>query len=449
MHNVSNLSVREAALNIVVRVGEGGGYSNLLLNQTLKKERFKANDSALLTELVYGTLQRRDTLAYFLAPFVKKKVKPWVKWLLYLSVYQMVYLKKVPDHAVIFESVELGKKKGHKGISSLINGVLRNVQRNGVPSLDQIEDPVERLATETSHPVWLVKRMVNWYGLETTKAMCLRNLERKNVTVRVQALKTSREEVIETLINDGFDVAPSPLSPQGIIMEQGNILQHSLFQNHLTVQDESSMLVGEMMGLAPGMEVLDACSAPGGKTTHMAEIMENEGTIYAYDLHAKKAKLVEQKAKALGLTIVEAKQGDSRNLRQFHENKTFDRILLDAPCSGLGVLSGKPEIKYEKSEADIINLARIQYELLEAVAPLLKDDGKLVYSTCTVDKEENEYNVKRFLEQHEQFEVDPDFHQELPEICRNLPGLSEWGLQLFPQDLNTDGFFLTRLRKKE
>ncbi|MBB6452973.1 16S rRNA (cytosine967-C5)-methyltransferase [Salirhabdus euzebyi] len=441
-------TVREAALNILVRVGESGGYSNLLIHQSIEKDGLNSKDVALLTELVYGTLQRRDTLNFYLSPFVKRKVQPWVKWLLYMAIYQMQYLEKIPDHAIIHESVEMAKKKGHKGIGSFVNGVLRTVQREGLPSLESIEDPVERLAIETSHPKWLVERFVRWYGIDQAKSMCYRNLHTKEVSIRVQTLKITREEVIETLQKDGIEVERSKLSPQGIIIKKGNVFRHPLFKDYLTVQDESSMLVGEMMDVQAGMLVLDACSAPGGKTTHIAEKMGNVGEIHAYDLHEKKTKLVEQKAEELGLTIVEAKQGDSRRLGEIYDGETFDRILLDAPCSGLGVLRGKPDIKYQKSEQDIVNLSKIQRELLEAVSPLLKSGGKMVYSTCTVDKEENEQLIQTFLEDHSEYELDKAFQQELPEVCQGLPGLSDLGLQLFPHDLNTDGFFLTRLVKK-
>lgn len=442
------ITVREAALNILVQVGQGGGYSNLLIRKEIEKAQLHSKDVALLTELVYGTLQRRDTLAFFLSPFVKRKVKPWVNWLLLSAIYQIKYLEKIPFRAVIYESVEIAKKRGSKGLGSFVNGVLRSIQREGLPSFDTISDPIKRLAVETSHPEWLVKRFIKWYGMEKTKSMCFYNLHRKEMTVRVQPLKITREEVIAELEKEGFEVEPSLLSPQGIVIKNGNILHHPIFKKYLTVQDESSMLVGEMMDVKPNMFVLDACSAPGGKTTHIAEKMQNQGEIHAYDLHNHKVKLVEQKAKDLGLDIISAMAGDSRTLGEKYKDEVFDRILLDAPCSGLGVLRGKPDIKYQKSEEDIKKLASIQLELLEAVSPLLKVKGKMVYSTCTVDKEENEKVVQKFLMSHPQFKIDPTFQEQLPEVCKNLPGLTEWGIQLFPQDLNTDGFFLTRFIKE-
>ncbi|RWZ60590.1 16S rRNA (cytosine(967)-C(5))-methyltransferase RsmB [Halobacillus fulvus] len=447
---MSKYVVRETALHLLTRIGEQGGFSHVLLDQEINKHDLSKKDGGLLTEIVYGTLQRRDLIDYSIQPFIagQKKIKPWVRWLLYMSVYQMLFLERVPDHAIIHEAVEISKKRGHKGIASFVNGVLRNVQRKGPQSTDHIEDPVQRLAIETSHPEWLVKRWVDQYGMEVTRNMCEANNHHLPMSVRVQPLRLSRNEAIARLEDDGFQVEESPLSPQGLIITEGQILKHPLFiEGMLTVQDQSSMLVAEMMDLEKGMNVLDACSAPGGKTTHIAEKMEDEGQITAYDLHEKKAKLVNKKAKQLQLTSISASQADSRKLDEKHEPETFDRILLDAPCSGLGVLRGKPDIKYHKKEQDIFALRNIQDELFEKVAPLLKQGGKMVYSTCTVDRHENEEAVRHFLEHHSDFRVDPTFIEELPEALKDSAGMSEYGLQLFPHQWDTDGFFLTRLEK--
>ncbi|PAE16357.1 16S rRNA (cytosine(967)-C(5))-methyltransferase [Virgibacillus sp. 7505] len=441
--------LRDTAVTLLSRIGDQGGYSHLLLDQTIRNKGFDSRDTGLLTEIVYGTLSYKLTLEYFLSKFVTKKLESWAKWLLLSAFYQMYALDRVPDHAVIHESVEIAKQRGHKGIASLVNAVLRNAQRKGFPKLDDIQDPAERISLETSHPRWLVERWISQYGEKTAREMCAVNQVEKPISVRVQPMLITRDEAMEELESQGFTVRPSSINPQGIIVEEGNILKSDLFlSNQVTVQDQTSMLAGQMVDAAAGMTVLDACSAPGGKTTHIAETMENEGKLYAYDLHAKKAKQVQQKAEKLKLTIIEADQADARNLQERHEPESFDRILLDAPCSGLGVLRGKPDIKYHKSEQDVLSLASIQAELLEQVAPLLKKDGKLVYSTCTVDQAENEQVVRAFLKQHPNFEVDPEFQTDLPQAVQKAPGLTDAGLQVFPQDFNTDGFFLVRLVRK-
>ncbi|WP_085992436.1 16S rRNA (cytosine(967)-C(5))-methyltransferase RsmB [Oceanobacillus senegalensis] len=442
--------LRNAILDLLIRIEKDQGFSHLLIDHEIKSKRINAKDEKLLTEIVYGTLQRKITLDYYINQFIspKKKMDVWVRILLRMSLYQMAFLDKVPDHAVIHEAVEIAKKRGHKGISGFVNGVLRNVQRKGVPDTSEIKDKLKRLSVETSHPEWLVKRWVDEYGYETTKRMCEANSSKKHQSIRVQPLKTTVDEAMKSLTEQGFEVKPSIFSNQGIIIEKGNILSTDLFRNgYVTIQDQSSMLVGEMLRAEQNMKVLDACSAPGGKATHIAEKMENQGTVYAYDLHKKKVNLINHKADELGLQIIHANPSDARKLQSIHEPETFDRILVDAPCSGLGVIRGKPEIKYNKKESDITTLSTIQLEILDSVAPLLKKGGLFIYSTCTVDRVENEQVVQRFLENHDEFKVDPSFFEELPEDMRRANGLTEFGFQLFPQDFQTDGFFLTRFKK--
>ncbi|WP_337020431.1 16S rRNA (cytosine(967)-C(5))-methyltransferase RsmB [Oceanobacillus massiliensis] len=442
--------LRNTILDLLIRIEKDSGFSHLVIDNELKSKRIAPKDEGLLTEIVYGTIQRKMTLDYFLNHFVNanKKMDQWVRMLLRMSLYQMIYLDKVPDHAIIHEAVEIAKQRGHKGVSSLVNGVLRNVQRNGVPETASIKNDAARLSIETSHPKWLVERWVSTYGLQTATAMCEANLTKKHSSIRVQPLKITREKAMQVLREQGFEVRKSIFSPQGIIVDKGNILNTMLFkEGYVTIQDQSSMLVAEMLDPQPGMHVLDGCSAPGGKVTHIAEKMENEGVIHAYDLHKKKVKLIDDKAALLHLSIIDAKPGDARKLEDMHERESFDRILIDAPCSGLGVIRGKPEIKYDKREEDIHRLSEIQTEILESAAPLLKKDGLLIYSTCTVDAEENENVIKQFLLNNTGFQIDPSFFETLPSELKDSPGITEQGLQLFPQTFQTDGFFLTRLKK--
>ncbi|WP_100011007.1 16S rRNA (cytosine(967)-C(5))-methyltransferase RsmB [Lentibacillus sediminis] len=449
---MSDFTARNAMLDILLRVEKDKGFSHLLIDHQLRSGKVNVKDEALLTEVVYGTLQRKYTLDYYLERFVdaKKKIAPWVRMLLRMSVYQMVFLDRIPDHAIIHEAVEIAKEHGHKGTASFVNGVLRNVQRKGVADPSEITDQAKRLSVMTSHPMWLVKRWISFYGYETTEAMCQANLQHKNQSIRIQPLRINREEAMKQLQEQQFDIRPSKFSAQGIIIDKGNILKSNLFKEGMvTVQDQTSMLAAEMLDPETGMQILDACSAPGGKTTHIAEKMKNKGKIHAYDLHRKKVKLVEQKAAELNLTIIEAKPGDARNLREEHEDETFDRILIDAPCSGLGVIRGKPEIKYDKQEEDVERLAQIQLDIIRSVAPLLKKGGKLLYSTCTVDMKENEDTVKQFLEGSPAYELDPDFRANLPEEIRDAQPSGRYGLQIFPQTFGTDGFFLTRMIRKK
>lgn len=440
--------LRNTILDLLLRIERDSGYSHLLIGQEIQLRKISKKDAALLTEVVYGTLDRKLTLDYYLHAFVKrtKKIELWVKLLLHMSIYQMKFLNHVPDHAIIYEAVEIAKQRGHKGIASFVNGILRNIRRQGFPDIQNIEDNIERLSIRTSHPRWLIERFIQNYGFETAKLMCEANLERKELSVRINALRITRESAIEQLESLGYRVRKSQFSDQGIVIEQGNILESNLFTEDLiTIQDQSSMLVGELIDVKPGMMVLDTCSAPGGKVTHMAEKMANTGHIDAFDLHPKKINTLKEKADHLGISIIHANQADARLLHQKLEKEAYDRVVVDAPCSGFGVIRSKPDIKYNKNLEDIYRLSTIQLDILASAAPLVKKGGRLLYSTCTVEKVENEEVVEQFLQKHSDFRMDEKLYNRLPPFLRE--SLTELGLQLFPHVYQTDGFFLTVLRK--
>ena len=438
-------NVRDAALTILLAVDKSQAYSNLLLHQTIEKYKIDAKDRGLLTELTYGTLQHKLTLDYYLEPFIKGKVDIWVRWLLRMSLYQMQYLTKIPAHAAVNEAVEIAKRRGHKGIASLVNGVLRSILREGVRSLDEIENEIERLAVATSHPQWLVERWVESYGFEKTREM----LEENNIppvqTARVNVTKATVEQVLTTLEREGVKAKRSEYVPECIYLLSGQAARTGAFRNGLiTIQDESSMLPATVLNPQPGMKVLDMCAAPGGKTTHMAEKMNNEGSILATDLHPKKLDLIEENTERLGLSIVQTAPIDGRKAAELLKAEDYDAILVDAPCSGLGVMRRKPDIKYTKREEDLQSLQTIQLNILKNAVQLLKVGGKLVYSTCTVDKEENEGTVKAFLANHPEMEAVA--LENLPEqlMTKQQDGM----LQVFPQDIGSDGFFVAAFIKK-
>lgn len=442
-------NVRWSALELLEKIEGNQAYSNLLLNDTIKHKNIASRDIPLLTELVYGTIQRKMTLDFFLEPFLKsnKKLQSWVRQLLRMTVYQLVYLDKIPDHAAIYEAVEIAKNKGHKGIASLVNGVLRAIQRQGLPSFDTIKDPLKRLSIETSYPLWLVERWTEQWGFEKTKQMCEINLCAPTQTARVNTTKLSKEQCLRLLTEEGFQVEESAVIPEAIKCLKGNLANSKAFEKgFLTIQDESSMLVSYALAIEEGNIVLDACAAPGGKSTHIAEKLNNQGQVLSLDLHEHKVKLIMQNAKRLGLTNITAKTMDARCAINHFSKESFDRILLDAPCSGLGVMRRKPDMKYTKKEEDIESLSKIQMQLLESVAPLLKKGGILVYSTCTVDKHENEYVVQSFLQNHNDFIGDITLKERLPEMVQQL--VDRYQLQIFPQDFNSDGFYFASIRKK-
>lgn len=447
---MKKIKLREIIHNIVYRIEKDGGFSHLLINHEVSRHQLSEKDKALLTNLVYGTIQHKLVLDYYLSPFIKgKNVEDWVLTLLRTAIYQMFFLDRIPHHAILYESVEIAKRKGHKGTASFVNGVLRNIQRQGIPSTDSIEDKRKRISVETSHPEWLINYWMDTYGENLTEEMAKTNITQKPQSIRIQSMKTSREDIIKKLAKLNIVAKRSPITKHGLIIEKGNILETSLLKDGLvTIQDQSSILVSELMQIKETMIVLDACSAPGGKTTHIAELLHNTGEVYAYDIQKNKLKLIEQNVKRLGLSNVFINQADARKLTEKHEEKSFDRILLDVPCSGLGVLRSKPDIKYNKDQTDIKNLSTIQNHILSSTSKLLKEAGKLIYSTCTVTKEENEEIIEQFLNQNNHFKVDESFFEELPKELKNSPGISKYGIQIFPQLYNTDGFFITRLIRK-
>ncbi|WP_409294426.1 16S rRNA (cytosine(967)-C(5))-methyltransferase RsmB [Peribacillus sp. SCS-26] len=441
-------SVRQIALEVLDSVERNQSYSNLLLNKMITKHKLSGLDAGLLTELTYGTIQRKMTLDFYLSPFVKfNKTQGWIVNLLRLSLYQMIYLDKIPDHAVLFEAVEIAKKRGHKGNTSMVNGVLRNIQRKGILPLDEIKDRTERISIETSHPKWIVERWVEQFGYEKTYEMCMENLLAPVQTARVNIRKAARNEALSLLREEGFEVEASQVTPDGIKALRGNLTHSEAFNaGFFTIQDESSMLVGYALGAEGDEQVLDACAAPGGKSTHIAERLSDKGRVVALDLHEHKVKLINEQAERLGLTNIKTRVYNSKKVQEIFGLGQFSRILIDAPCSGLGVMRRKPDIKYTKTEKDIASLAGIQLELLDAAAPLVQKGGTLVYSTCTVDKEENENVAQRFLEEHPEFEEDLSLRERLPLPAQPL--VSGHMIQVLPQDFGSDGFFIASFKRK-
>ena len=439
-------NVRDAALTILLAVDKNQAYSNLLLHQTIEKYKLTPKDRGLLTELTYGTLQHKLTLDYYLEPFIRGKMDIWVRWLLRLSLYQMHYLTRIPAHAAVNEAVEIAKRRGHKGIASMVNGILRSILREGVRSTDQIPDEVERLAVATSHPFWLVQRWVETYGYEKTSDMLHENNVPPLQTVRVNTTKATPAEVLTTLEREGVKAQQSEYVPECLYITNSQAARTAAFKHGLiTIQDESSMLPANVLNPQPGMRVLDMCAAPGGKTTHLAEKMNNTGQILALDLHPHKLDLVDENTARLGIDIVQTAPLDGRKAADYLQKESYDAILVDAPCSGLGVMRRKPDIKYTKREEDLASLQTIQLAILNNAVQLLKPGGRLVYSTCTVDRSENEGTVKAFLAEHPIMEA-----VALENLPKHLDNQQQDGmLQVFPQDIGSDGFFVAAFVKKE
>lgn len=439
---------RYVALELLIKVAANQGYSNVLINESIKYYQLSNQDARLMTEIVYGTISHRLTLEYYLAPFIEraKKVEPWVKELLLLSIYQMEYLDKVPMYGIINDAVEIAKGKGNDGIGKFVNGVLRTFQRQGIPELDAITDPIERLSVEISLPIWLTERFVADIGLDATRELGESLLEPSQVSGRVDTRELSREDAMAQLIEEGLAVKESQVSPYGVVAEKGFLAGSQLFkQGQLTVQDETSMLVAPSMQLEPDHQVLDTCAAPGGKTTHIATFLDAAlgGKVLALDIHPRKLTLIEENAKRLNvMNVVETKAMDARQVREEFADDSFDRILVDAPCSGLGLLRRKPDIKYSKSADDFLNLQRIQLEILASIANKVKKYGIITYSTCTITKEENEDVVAMFLAAHPNFEL-----IDVAGAAHLTKSYHDKLLKIYPHHYQTDGFFISCFKR--
>ncbi|HEX7058179.1 MAG TPA: 16S rRNA (cytosine(967)-C(5))-methyltransferase RsmB [Bacilli bacterium] len=454
MTNRHPSSAREVALQVLVKVDRDLAYSNLLLHQAIAGQNLARIDAALVTELVYGTIQRQNTLDFYLSRFLRQgadKLELWVRVLLRLSLFQILYLDRIPPHAAVNEAVNIAKSRGHRGVAGLVNGVLRSLLREKSSlRIPQNLPADERLSLIHSHPLWLIRRWIAQYGMARTEAICAANNVPPRTSLRANALQIKREKLREKLTAAGYAAVLSEVSPDGIVVSGGgNPAQTELFrQGYFSIQDESSMLVARAVDPQPGMTVLDCCAAPGGKTTHLAERMRNVGTIWANDLHIHKKQLIEAQADRLRLSIIRATVGDAARLGERFAPHTFDRVLLDAPCSGLGVIRRKPEMKWRKTDADIEGLTKIQLSLLKAAAPLVKPGGILVYSTCTTVPAENEEMVRTFLAEAPEFAEDDELPRLMPADVWNKAGFGAGMLKITPDLWQTDGFFIARLRKQ-
>lgn len=451
-----NQSGRSLALEVLIEVERKKAFSNLELNAALKRSNVDRREAGLATELVYGTLSRLNTLDWLANQLLTKpihKLEPWLRNLLRLSLYQLKYLDKIPDRAVVHEAVEEAKRYGHKGTVGLLNGVLRNFQRRR----DELHIPAawpkfKKIAIEHSHPEWLVKRWLGIYGEKETAEMCQMNNHPPTISLRTNRLKGTRGELIQRLEGELPEarMEPSQVTEEGIsISHAGNpALSQAFQQGWCTIQDESSMLVAYALAPKAGMAVLDTCAAPGGKTTHIAEKMQNQGRILALDIHDHKLKLIEENAARLGIDIIETKQADARELPTNLANELFDRVLVDAPCTGFGVIRRKPDLKWQKSEKDVEVIGAIQQQILEQASQWIKSDGYLVYSTCTVEPEENGRLVHRFIDENPEFILDSSLINDMPVELHGYFHKSGSYIQILPQYLGSDGFFIARLKRK-
>lgn len=432
-------TVREKVAQILTDIEKDDTYLQLALKKEL--DTLEAKDKGFANELIYGTIKWRLRLDYVLDQFSKtpvKKMKPFVRQLMRMSVYQILFLDKVPASAAINEAVKIMHKRKMSNLSGFVNGVLRNIDRN------KSEITYPNLSVYYSIPEWIITRWMKYYGEMETKAICESLSQRARVCIRINTLKTTKDKVKALLSEEGITVLEEGFLPESLYIHAPSGIHHSpSFKAGLwTVQDESAMLVGHVLGPEKGDEILDVCSAPGGKTVHLAELMQNEGHIIGADIHEHKIELIEKNAKRLGASIVEGRLQDGMLINEDWKEK-FDKILLDAPCSGLGIIKRKPDIRYAKDETAIRDINNIQRKLLKNAINYLKKDGILVYSTCTLTQEENQNMVEYALSLGLQLDAIP---YDMPACLKPYIKDNAY-IEILPHVTDTDGFFMARFRK--
>lgn len=436
--------VRELAMQVLQKVHVAGAYANVVLVETLREVQLSERDRRFLTELVYGVTKAGASLDYMIGRYVAdlRKAQPAIRELLRLGFYQIFCMDRVPPSAACNTAVELAKKHGRRGAESFVNGVLRAALREPERAAFPDGRDARSLALRTWHPQWMVERWIRTYGYERTEELCRCNNTSAPLSMRVNTLRTNRDALMEQLAAAGAQVRASAWVPDGIVLDAHGALDElaALREGLAQVQDESSMLVAHILGAEPGMTVIDACAAPGGKTTHIAQRMENRGRILAFDIYEEKIRRIERNAKRLGISIIEAHLSDACEIGAVYAGQA-DRVLVDAPCSGLGVLRRKPDARWKKSARDAKTLPSLQHAILESAAQTVKKGGVLVYSTCTMEECENAAVVNAFLETHTDF--------ALEETGRFLPvqKTAERMVQIMPEADGPDGFFIARMRR--
>ncbi len=429
--------IREVILKTLYEINCNEAYSNIALDKQLKqakKEKIKIDkrDVGFISEIVYGTVSWKLTIDEIIKKYSNikiKKISPWILNILRMSIYQIIFLDKVPKSAAVNEGVNLAKKYGHKASTNFVNAILRKVDKKDYEEFFNIKDNTERISKATSMPTWIVEKLLEQKDLKTAEEICKNSNIRPKIYIRINTLKTNKQDLINILKEENIKYEETELENFLELKEVRNIENLESFKKGLyTIQDKQAGQVAFILDPKPNEKVLDACSSPGGKTTYLAELMENKGEILAWDIHAHRVKLVKEAYTRLGITIIQEEVKDAT----IYEEKyfeTFDKILLDVPCLGLGVLKRKPDIKWQRSLDDIEEITKLQETILENCAKYLKKGGELVYSTCSILKEENEKNIEKFVEKNNNFVIQKQL--------------------ITFQNKNTDGFFICKMKKTE
>ena len=437
-------NARDTALHVLVSCRTAGAWADAALKANLRRDGLSGAEAALCSRIVYGVMQNRLLLDFYLGAYCSQKIdhlQPPLAEILRVGAYQILFLNKVPHSAAVNQAVEQAKANGRAKASGLVNAVLRQVSRNKnhLPPIPD-RDEIQHLSIRYSHPKWLVKRLLTLLGREAAEAALAADNAPAPLTIQVNPLKTNAEALAAALESSGVTIQAHPWVPGCLELEHaGDLTALAPFQDgKFLVQDPAARLVSQIAGVRPGMRVLDVCAAPGGKSFSAAFQMEDRGEIVACDLHENKLKRIREGAERLGLTCIRTEAADGRVFRPEWE-ASFDVVLVDAPCSGLGIIRKKPDIRYKKPD-DMFALPVIQRAILDNAARYVKPGGTLVYSTCTILPEENEGVTDSFLAEH------PDFGRT-PFTLPSPAGETEGQVTLWPHRHDTDGFYICRMER--
>ncbi len=423
---------RQVAYQTLLKIESDNAYSNLTLNNEIAKS--KVTSSGFIRNLVYGVLENKMLLDYIIDKLLKKSIKSLKindKIILEMAIYQLGYMDSVPEYAAVNESVSMAKKYC-RGRAGFINGVLRNYIRNknNIKLPDKNKDIIKYLSVKYSFEPWIIKLWEKQYGIEETENLLIASQEKPEVSVRVNLLKITRQELIEKLRDEGIEAIESKISESALKITKGeNIIENKLYQQGFySIQDESSIKTIEIFKPEKNDIVVDVCAAPGGKTLAISEMMENQGKVLARDVYDRKLKIIQREANRLDIDIIQVKNQDATKLDENMLEKV-DKVLIDVPCSGLGVIRRKPEIKYKKKSEDFLKLPEKQFEILVSSSKYVKKGGIIQYSTCTNNKDENQKVVEKFLMENSKFEK-----VEEKEFLPHIHG--------------TDGFYCCKMKRK-
>ena len=436
------VTARQAAYQVLMRCRKDGAWSEDAVSSEITKSGLDSRDGALCSKIAIGVMQNTEYLDYYISRYCSmplKKLDPRLLDILRLSAYQLLFLDKIPVSAAVNEGVALCKKQVNPKASGLCNAVLRRIAENreNLPEIPNA-DEAEYLSIRYSHPKWMIEELIGQYGYDFTQAFLAANNETPPVFAHSNTLHENVD--LMTALKE-FGAEESGLEGSVILSTTAGMTNTEAFKKgDFYIQDMAAKLAALAGGARPGMHVLDSCAAPGGKTIAAAMLMENKGEITSCDIHEKKLRLIRENTHRLGIDIVRTKAMDARKPSEAMAN-AFDLIIADVPCSGLGVIRRRPEIR-RKSQQELDNLPQIQLDILEGLAPCLKQGGVLVYSTCTVRSKENELLVHEFLRKHEEFEA------EAFTLPYGIGEVASGMMTFWPHIHNTDGFFVCKLRKR-